>query len=407
MAFPVRLMDKIMAPSATVYERSLAKQAEELLGLSPERIRTLWNPWACHIDDLPFLAWTLSVDIWDPTWDEQRKRSVVARSIELHRLKGTLAGMEEYAKLVGSEVVRSVVPPAGFVLAPSQTQQEREAWIATLPQVRIYRDRVNGTARGKFWIGKGLTERRHLDETPGPEKTGRRAVLWRNGAETHVSVDEQQISGAVIASMSIPKGPFAYWGRKTHKVVLAADKARSPVWVLNIQDGPTPTPNPLPPGPKLQTVTPTFESEVLPAGDAFRFDDKALNIGYLREGPRCNIYYRIPIIDPMIDGTKGRGLKHYGALDVDRFSMDPHTAELSVLIPGKAPKRAWSLGRTPIGSAFWDTDYERLGKTFGALRSAKRLSDKVVVNTKITRPLIAGTPIFAGEAYRAGDWTRS
>ncbi len=46
------------------------------------------------VGDLPFLAWALSVDSWDPDWSEGMKRKAVAESIALHRVKGTRASVE-------------------------------------------------------------------------------------------------------------------------------------------------------------------------------------------------------------------------------------------------------------------------------------------------------------------------
>ena len=58
-----RLMDHILAPNATLYERTLASQVDRLLSLDTERLRRLWDPYRCHIDDLPYLAWSFSADI--------------------------------------------------------------------------------------------------------------------------------------------------------------------------------------------------------------------------------------------------------------------------------------------------------------------------------------------------------
>jgi len=43
---------------------------------------------------LPWLAWALSVDSWDPEWADATKRAAVANSIAEHRIKGTRASVE-------------------------------------------------------------------------------------------------------------------------------------------------------------------------------------------------------------------------------------------------------------------------------------------------------------------------
>ncbi|MCF1457744.1 MAG: phage tail protein I, partial [Shewanella sp.] len=46
-------------------------------------IATLWDPWACPLDALPWLAWALSVDRWRTSWGENTKRQVVASSLSV------------------------------------------------------------------------------------------------------------------------------------------------------------------------------------------------------------------------------------------------------------------------------------------------------------------------------------
>ena len=52
-------------------------------------IDRLWNPATCPENILPFLAWALSVDVWNPQWSVEQKRSAVAAAPQLHRIKGT------------------------------------------------------------------------------------------------------------------------------------------------------------------------------------------------------------------------------------------------------------------------------------------------------------------------------
>jgi phage tail P2-like protein len=42
---------------------------------------------------LPYLAWALSVDVWDGNWPLSRKREVVSAARSVHRHKGTIAAV--------------------------------------------------------------------------------------------------------------------------------------------------------------------------------------------------------------------------------------------------------------------------------------------------------------------------
>lgn len=70
----------------------LLQDIEELFAQSlpdAEQLRTLWQPDLCPLPLLPFLAWSLSVDVWHDDWPEQYKRQVINAAFEVHRFKGT------------------------------------------------------------------------------------------------------------------------------------------------------------------------------------------------------------------------------------------------------------------------------------------------------------------------------
>lgn len=66
-------------------------------------ISTLWDPWNCPIDLLPWLAWAVSVDDWRTEWSENTKRRVVANSLDMHRIKGTRPAVELSVESLGLE----------------------------------------------------------------------------------------------------------------------------------------------------------------------------------------------------------------------------------------------------------------------------------------------------------------
>lgn len=67
-------------------------------------IATLWDPWKCPLDVLPFLAWALSVDMWRADWPENVKRRIVASSLSVHRRKGTRSAVEQALRDLGVTV---------------------------------------------------------------------------------------------------------------------------------------------------------------------------------------------------------------------------------------------------------------------------------------------------------------
>lgn len=86
-------MTSLLPPNATPLERALEAGLAPIAGIDPA-IGDLWNPATIPAEWLPWLAWSLSVDTWDADWPEAEKRDAVARSIALHRVKGTRASVE-------------------------------------------------------------------------------------------------------------------------------------------------------------------------------------------------------------------------------------------------------------------------------------------------------------------------
>ncbi|WP_163351985.1 phage tail protein I [Desulfovibrio sp. JC010] len=97
------MSESLLPPNASQLERAASDAARiDDLDLTP--VSNLWNPWECHISVLPYLAWALSVDVWDEDWPEKVKRTVVAESIGLHWIKGTPGAVEQMCAALGYEV---------------------------------------------------------------------------------------------------------------------------------------------------------------------------------------------------------------------------------------------------------------------------------------------------------------
>ncbi len=86
--------DSILPSSVSDLERDLELALARIEQVEIP-IATLWSPWECPLEVLPFLAWALSVDLWRSDWPETVKRRVVANSLDVHRIKGTRPAVEK------------------------------------------------------------------------------------------------------------------------------------------------------------------------------------------------------------------------------------------------------------------------------------------------------------------------
>ncbi|WP_430735378.1 phage tail protein I [Halodesulfovibrio aestuarii] len=93
-------MSSLLPANATKYERALEKTCVRSFSL-PVLIDRIRNPYTCHMSVLPWLAYERSVDEWNEGWSEEQKRQVTARSISVHKKKGTRGAVEEALGALG------------------------------------------------------------------------------------------------------------------------------------------------------------------------------------------------------------------------------------------------------------------------------------------------------------------
>lgn len=98
------MSDSLLPPSSSDLERRLEAAISGALPASIP-IESVWNPFTCPLEVLPYLAWALSVDSWSSAWSEDVKRRVVAASIQLHKIKGTRPALESVLSTLGFEGV--------------------------------------------------------------------------------------------------------------------------------------------------------------------------------------------------------------------------------------------------------------------------------------------------------------
>ncbi len=82
----------LLPPLATAQERALEQTIATTFDIDVD-IARLWNPLTCPVELLPWLAWGLSIDLWDADWSEEVKRAAIADAIPFQQRKGTRASL--------------------------------------------------------------------------------------------------------------------------------------------------------------------------------------------------------------------------------------------------------------------------------------------------------------------------
>ena len=83
----------ILPPNATTLEGAIDLVTARRFDSVATPLRALWSAQTCPADLLPWLAWALSIDEWDPAWPERTRRARIAEAIAVQRRKGTLDSM--------------------------------------------------------------------------------------------------------------------------------------------------------------------------------------------------------------------------------------------------------------------------------------------------------------------------
>lgn len=92
-------MQSLLPHNATAAERAIEHAGSQAIGITI--VEGYTDPWRCPAALLPWLAWSMSVDEWDPDWPEEIKRQTIAASVEVHRRKGTVWAMRRALQAAG------------------------------------------------------------------------------------------------------------------------------------------------------------------------------------------------------------------------------------------------------------------------------------------------------------------
>lgn len=94
----------ILPPNSTALERAADLLAAQRLDGVGSPLRSLWSAEDCPADLLPWLAWALSIDQWDPAWPERARRARIAQAIAVQRRKGTLDSVRQVIATFGGNI---------------------------------------------------------------------------------------------------------------------------------------------------------------------------------------------------------------------------------------------------------------------------------------------------------------
>jgi phage tail-like protein len=394
------MTDTLLPQSATAFERSLTEAMDRSDNL-PIPISDLATPEMAPGDFVPWLAWGLSTDLWDRDWSLAKKRSVAKAWYDLHRRKGTLAGLKQHVAFLDADLIAHKVPPEGFFAAPDVPKDELDAYIRQHPEVRVFLGRDNGSwnyADG-FMADHAFSDEAAPWVFDAPFLYGRRAVLVSGGVETPlrlaiIETDSQEIEGSVLERVRRPGRGAAYSFAdeftaddsfadafdvppvaNTYSLSRSYQHRESRLELTRVPVGLTPRDT----RHERMSIPGTDPAPSICVGDF-------INEGFVGEDDgRFRVADVIRLIDPSIPSPVVNSGSFAGH---NRVGFPAHTAELQInwrarLLRGVAIVSDQSFAGEDPASV---NDTRRRNDLLTAVSIAKRLSDRVLVTFQTTRP---------------------
>ncbi|MCB2050030.1 MAG: phage tail protein I, partial [Novosphingobium sp.] len=340
----------LLPPNATPLERAIEAATAHRHPLPVHLIADARNPDTCPPELLAWLAWDLSVDIWQDEWPVEKKRSVIRNALTLHRLKTTPAGIKAHVELADGEVVDMVRPPAREYMRRGMTDAMREAWLDSLPQVRIYPYFQRATARAAHAFASRPEMRRYISATNSEATTPRFAMksrgfaIYHRRAEFHDRGNVTPVSASlsadgVVERIALPlnAGPRRFLGHNHLNGFMLAERADLSLLTVRVRDSASsiavsPSATPVDVRPRRVAQRRTLQTGRAVLGRAWINADCPRMI---RSAGPLLLYDRIALAVP---GRMGQRLKATGFAGHGRFGIAPFRAELRISVPMKRPR---------------------------------------------------------------------
>ena len=399
----------LLPPNASQYELAIAEAVAQWWDIPVAHLDTLWDPRQIPADLLPFLAWALSLDIWNDRWDISKKRSVTARSVALSRLRGTEPAFREFLNIVDARLVEFLPPPQGLFPKNQWTGDQLRKWRNQFPEIRVYPFRIRHTLpRNMLTIGQPWFGSRHiLRPSVAGIYGGRRATWVKEGVETNVSVRVDVGSGefargifTVVLPTSLPRlAPSFITGRN---VIPRSSTAKSRNYIYG--QGAR-TPDLLQPGTAISLEPDHVAAQHVVRGGFFLGKGHTLSMILRRSVAAEHVYDSVRIYDPESAITFGAPRKGGWILGSSKLRQKPFLLRITADLSRKR------RGGLVVGKSFPQIvrpfDTARVDEGLSAVRAAKIGRDRVMVRTNLHREINASDSIRPDGSFRVGQIVQS
>lgn len=397
---PSLAQDPNVVALATLPERITELDVQPVISTDIDRVPASALP---HLADQFHIRHTVA---WRRASTDAERRGLVKGALARHWVKGTLAGLRLGAADAGARLERAVTPPAKLFASAALTVDERNAFVARYPELRLYRHRVVGQRQGamlhKAYAGGAtypLISDALLRVLP-------RAYLARDGRETELTAVERESTSRTGQAETVTEvrapgtaaGLAFCTGHVQHLAKSDAAKRIYRVRLAQTYQASSETVRRSTVQPGLTALDVRYDQVAMPGQARGRFAGQALGGQLLTSTARDRLYQRLHLFDPDVALQARTSALH---LNQGRLSMPAFHAEVAVRITGRQqPTAAWRFTHGHLVAQ----PQSQLGDCLEAMRDMARAADRIAVNTAIEKPATAGEQNPAG-ALMAGAWT--
>lgn len=399
----------LLPQNATQYELAIAEAVAAWWDVPVALLDTLWDPRKIPADLLPFLAWALSLDLWNDRWDISKKRSVTARSVPLSRIRGTEPAFREFLDIVDARLVEFLPPPQGLFPKNQWTGDQLQKWRSQFPEIRVYPFRIrHELPRNQLTVGEPWFGSRHvLRPSVAGQYGGRRATWVKDGVETDVTVRVDVGTGefargifTVMLPTTLPRltAPFIA-GRG---FVPRASTTKSRVYIYGEGTG---SPDLLQPGTSIALEPDHVAAPHVVRGGFYLGKGHTLSMILRRSIAAEHVYDSVRIYDPVSAIEFGPPRKGGWILGSSKLRQKPFLLRITADLSRRR------RGGLVVGKSFPQIarpfDTARVDEGLSAVRAAKIGRDRVMVRTNLHREINTSDSIRPDGSFRVGQIIKS
>jgi phage tail P2-like protein len=414
MTDPDFVPSELLDNAATGFERAHTDvMAGAMYAITAELVESTWQPRTVAQELLPLAAYQASVNLYEDFWSLDTKRRWIEENWKFLSMRGTVTGLRMALAPSGYELQEIMRPPQAFYASPDLSQEEEDAWVKRMPELRITFARRTGTDNGQWFAEDGFAGVAFAGLDDGAVLYGNYAFLRQNGVVTPLdTITETKVTeGRTFTQVQRYSTPglstAGYFADETFAgdaLFTDSDEKTSEMVTVSLDQNYDHVTSQL----GLNTIVPGFkpldarfeiDSDIEPWDFQTYADDTFEDFAGVEEGERM-LARRIYLLDPSIQAPRTIGVSF---ADYDRVGMPLRTVEVLIDLNAQAgPSDAFAEESFAVDVFAVTEDTSHVDRALRSIEASRGHLDRVLARFDHLRPLQVRDTVDEGTLV--GDW---